>query len=334
MGNVVPTRRRLLVALGATLMAWPFSGRAQPSTKVPHIGYISLGTPQSNGAFLDAFKEGLSELGYADGRNIVIDVRWAGDSPADLPGIAASLAKDQPKAIIGTCIPSTRAAKEASRTIPVVMSVDGDPVAAGLIVSLARPGGNVTGTSTLFEELIPKWVELLTTAVPKIRNVALLHNPSDLVDPFYAAQVDQAAKRVGVDVLPFQADAYAAANLDAAFAGMSEKRAGGVVVLTEAFFAAEVERIVSLAQRYSIPAIYGFREFVRAGGLMSYGVSFKAYYKSVAHYVDAVLKGAKPADLPVEQPRRIELVINLKTAKALGLTIPQSLLLRADEVIQ
>jgi putative ABC transport system substrate-binding protein len=326
------TRRTLLVALGTTLATWPFGGRAQPSAGVPHIGYISLGSPRSNGAFLDAFKDGLRELGYADGRNIVIDVRWAGDSPDELPRLAASLVKDRPDAIIGTCIPSTRAAKEATRTIPVVMSVDGDPVAAGLIASLARPGGNVTGTSTLFEELIPKWVELLTTAAPRTRKVALLHNPTDLVDPFYAGQVEQAAKRVGVEVSQFEADV--AEDLDRAFAAMKASGAGGIVVLTEAAFAAEVERIVSLENRYKLPAIYGFREFARAGGLMSYGVSYRDYYKGVARYVDAVLKGTKPADLPVEQPRRIELVVNLKTAKALDLVIPQALLLRADEVIQ
>src|SRR5512146_2665166 len=173
------TRRSLVLALGAAVATRPWRAPAQPSTAAPHIGYISLGSPRSNGAFLGAFKDGLRELGYVDGRNSVIDVRWAGDSPADLPGLAASLVKDRPNAIIGTCIPSTRAAKEATRTIPVVMSVDGDPVAAGLIASFARPGGNVTGTSTLFEELIPKWVELLTTAAPKVRNVALLHNPAD-----------------------------------------------------------------------------------------------------------------------------------------------------------
>jgi len=328
------TRRELLIALGATLTTWPFALRAQSSGKVPHIGYISLGSPRSNGAFLDAFKAGLRELGYIDGRNIVIDVRWAGDSPSALPSLAGSLVKDQPSAIVGTCIPSTRAAKQATQTIPVVMSVDGDPVAAGLIASFARPGGNVTGTATLFEELIPKWLELLTTAAPGIHNVALLHNPLDVVDPFYAGQVAQAAKQVSVDVVQFEANADAPARLDAAFAAMSEKRVGGVVVLTEAFFAAEVERVVSLARRYKLPAIYGFREFVRAGGLMSYGLSFRDYYKGVARYVDAVLKGTKPADLPVEQPSRIELTINLNTAKSLGLTIPQALLLRANEVIQ
>jgi putative ABC transport system substrate-binding protein len=326
------TRRQLLAALAAALVVRPLRGGAQSSAGVPHIGYLSLGSPRSNGAFLDAFKDGLRELGYVDGRNIVIDVRWAGDSPADLPRLAAALVQNRPDAIIGTCIPSTRAAKGATRTIPVVMSVDGDPVAAGLIASFARPGGNVTGTSTLFEALIPKWVELLTVAAPKVRGVALLHNPTDLVDPFYAAQVGEAGKRMGVEIAQFEADT--AENLDRAFAAMKDKGAGGVVVLTEAFFAAEVERIVALANRYQLPAIYGFQEFARAGGLMSYGVSFRDYYEGVARYVDAVLKGTRPADLPVEQPRRIELVVNLKTAKALGLAFPQALLLRADEVIQ
>jgi len=330
--RIEPTRRALLVVLGSTLITWPLAGRAQPGAKVAHIGYVSLGSLRSNGAFLDAFRDGLRELGYVDGKNIVIDARWAGDSPADLPRLAASLVNEQPNAIIGTCIPSTRAAKEATRTIPVVMSVDGDPVAAGLIESFARPGGNVTGTSTLFEQLIPKWVELLTTAVPSLRSVALLHNPYDTVDPFYSAKVEEASRRIGASVSSFEADA--AEDLDRAFAQMKKAGAGGVVVLTEAFFASEVERTVSLANRYKLPAIYGFGEFARAGGLMSYGVSFRDYYKRVARYVDAVLKGGKPADLPVEQPTRIELVINLKTAKALGLALPQPLLLRADEVIQ
>jgi len=325
------TRRQLLAALAAALAVRPLRGGAQTSAGVPHIGYLSLGSPRSNGAFLDAFRDGLRELGYVDGRNIVIDVRWAGDAPGDLPRLAGSLVKDRPNAIIGTCIPSTRAAKGATRTIPVVMSVDGDPVAAGLIASFARPGGNVTGTSTLFEELIPKWVELLAVAAPALRSVALLHNPADVVDPFYAAQVDEAGKRVGVRIAQFEADA--AENLDRAFVAMKDNGAEGVVVLTEAFFAAEVQQIVSLANRYKLPAVYGFREFARAGGLMSYGVSFRDYYKGVARYVDAVLKGARPADLPVEQPKRIELVVNLKTAKTLGLAIPQALLLRADELI-
>jgi putative ABC transport system substrate-binding protein len=323
------TRRGLLAVLG-TLAAWPIGGRAQPSAKVPHIGYISTGSPRSNGAFLDAFREGLREFGYIDGKNIVIDARWVGESGIDFRRTAAALVKDQPHAIIGTCIPSTRAAKEATRTIPVVMSIDGDPVAAGLISSFAKPGGNVTGASTLFESLIPKWLELLTTAVPGVRSLALLSDGE--LDSYYAARVDEAAKVVGVNVSRFEVGS--SQSLDRAFEEMRKQGVGGVVVLTEAIFVGDLQRIVSLADRYKLPAVYGFSEFATAGGLMSYGVSFRDYYKSVARYVDAVLKGTKPADLPVEQPNRIDLVLNLKTAKALGLTIPPSLLLRANEVIR
>jgi putative ABC transport system substrate-binding protein len=326
------TRREVLAALAAALATAPFAARAQRSAKVPHVGYLSTGSPRSNAAFLGAFKDGLRELGYVDGKNIVIDLRWAGDSPVDFPRLAAALVKDRPSAIVGTCIPSTRAAKEATQTIPVVMSVDGDPVAAGLIASFARPGGNVTGASTLFEELIPKWIELLTTATPKVRTLALLRDPFNVVDPFYAAQFEDAAKRIGVGVAQFEA--RAPEDLDRAFSEMKRLDVGGVVVLTEAFLAGEVDHIVPLANQYRLPSIYGFREFAEAGGLMSYGVSYREYYRRVARYVDAVLRGTKPADLPVEQPTRIELVINLKTAKALDLVVPQSLLVRADEVIQ
>jgi putative tryptophan/tyrosine transport system substrate-binding protein len=326
------TRRETLIAIGASLVAWPLAIRAQQKSRIPHIGYMSTGSVRSNGAFLDAFKSGLHELGYVDGKNIVIDVRWAGDSPTDFPQIAASLVKDQPSAIIGTCVPSTRAAKDATRSIPIVMAVDGDPVAAGLIASFARPGGNVTGASTLFEELIPKWIELITTAVPRVRTLGLLRDPVNVVDPFYVAQFEEAAKRVGVSVVQFEA--RAPEDFDRAFREMKRQDAGGLVVLTEAYLAGEVERIVPLALQYRLASIYGFREFAEAGGMMSYGVSFRDYYKRVARYVDAVLKGTKPADLPVEQPTRIELVINLATARKLGVSMPPQLLARADRVIE
>jgi putative ABC transport system substrate-binding protein len=326
------TRRRLLLALGAGLLASPFAGRAQQTAKIPHIGYLNIGSAGVNGVFLDALKEGLRELGYVDGKNIAIDVRWAeGFSPA-LPELAAKLATDKPAAIITTCIPSTRAAKQATGTIPVVMSVDGDPVAAGLVTSLARPGANVTGTSTLFEQLIPKWLELLKTAVPKVRDFAILRNPVNLVDPYFWARFEEAAQVLGVKVLPF--DASVPAELDGAFAEMAKQRVGALVIMTEGFLTSQAQRVVPLANRYRLPAIYGFREFAEAGGMMSYGLSYRDYYKGVARYVDAVLKGAKPADLPVEQPTRIELVINTATARKLGVSIPQQLLVRADRVIE
>jgi putative ABC transport system substrate-binding protein len=326
------TRRKLLIGVGAAALTCPLAARGQQASKIPHVGYISTGSARSNAAFLGALKDGLRELGYVDGKNIVIDARWAGDSPSDFPQLAASLVKSQPSAIIGTCIPSTRAAKEATHTIPVVMSVDGDPVAARLISSFARPGGNVTGASTLFEELIPKWIELLVTAAPKVRTVALLRDPYNAVDPFYAAQFEDAAKRIGVAVEQFEA--RSPEDVDRAFPQMKKLNVGGLVVLTEAFLAGEVNHIVPLANQYELPSIYGFREFAEAGGLMSYGVSFREYYRRVARYVDAVLKGARPADLPVEQPTRIELVINLATARKLGVSLPPQLLVRADEVIQ
>jgi putative ABC transport system substrate-binding protein len=325
-------RRTLMGAAVATLVAAPLAAIAQQKAKIPHIGYLSTGSLKINEAFLEALKDGLRELGYVDGKNVAIDVRWAGDRASEFPQLAASLAQDNPSAIITTCIPSTRAAKGATRTIPVVMSVDGDPVRAGLVASYARPGGNVTGTATLFEELIPKWLEYLTVALPNGRSIAILTNPDDLIDPFYWGQSEDAAKRLGVKVLHFEA--RSPADIDRAFAERKRLGAEGLVVMMEAFLVGQMQRIVQLADRDKLPAIYGFREFTDAGGLMSYGLSYREYYRRMARYVDAVLKGTKPADLPVEQPTKIELVINLKTAKTLGLTIPQPLLVRADEVIQ
>ena len=326
------TRRELLIGASAAALTWPLASRSQQRAGVPHVGYLSTGSARSSAAFLDALKDGLRELGYVDGKNIVIDVRWAGDAPSDFPQLAASLVQSGPSAIVGTCVPSTRAAKEATRTIPVVMSVDGDPVAAGLVASLARPGGNVTGASTLFEALIPKWIELLTTAAPRMRTLALLRDPYNAADPYYAAQFEEAAKLRGVAVTQFEP--RVPQDIDRAFPQMQQLNVDGLVVLTEAFLTGEANRIVPLANRYRLPSIYGFREFAEAGGLMSYGLSYREYYRRVARYIDLVLKGTKPADLPVEQPTRIELVINLATARKLDLDIPPQLLVRADAVLQ
>jgi putative ABC transport system substrate-binding protein len=261
----------------------------------------------------------------------VIDVLWAGDNAGAFPELAASLVKTRPDAIIGTCIPSTRAAKNATTVIPVVMSVDGDPVASGLVMSLARPGGNVTGTSTLFEELVPKWLEFLSDAAPKARDIAILTNPDDVADPFFWAKFEAAAQRIGVKAIKVEANTPA--GIDRSFVEMKKRGADALVVMTEAFFTAQVPRLVSHAERDRLPAIYGYREFTEAGGLMSYGLSYREYYKRVAVYVAAVLKGVKPADLPVEQPTTIDLVINGATARKLGITLPQTLRSLA-EVIQ
>ncbi|MEP6943609.1 MAG: ABC transporter substrate-binding protein [Betaproteobacteria bacterium] len=324
-------RRRFIATLGATLLARPGLVLAQTGTRTPHISYLSTGSLRTNAAFLDALKDGLREVGYVDGKTIVIDVRWAGNNASEFPRMATSLVQARPSAIITTCIPSTRAVKNATGIIPVVMSVDGDPVRAGLVSSYARPGGNVTGASTLFEELIPKWLELITVAVPGVRHVAILSNPDDLIDPYYWGQFEEAAQRLAVNVSQYEASTPE--QVDRAFARMKADGTGALVVMTEAFLAGQMQRIVALAARDRIPAIYGFREFAEAGGLMSYGFSYRAYYKRVARYVDAVLKGSKPADLPVEQPTKIQLTVNQRTAMALHLSIPQALLLRADEVL-
>jgi putative ABC transport system substrate-binding protein len=322
----------MLVAFGAGTVASPLLLFAQQKPKIPHVGYLSTGSVISNGAFLGAFKDGLRELGWVDGKNVIVDVRWAGSAAYEFPQIAASLVKEKPDAIVGTCVPSTRAAKNATSSIPVVMSVNGDPVASGLVASLAHPGGNVTGTSTLFEQLIPKWLELITTALPKARTVAVLVNSESLSDPYFWTEFQEVAKRMGVKVV--SAEARAPAELERAFADIKKLRAGAFIMMTDAFWAGQMQRILTLANVYKLPGIYGFREFAEAGGLMSYGLSYRDYYKGVARYVDKVLKGAKPADLPVEQPTRIEFVINQSTAKSLGLNLPGQLLVRADKVIE
>jgi len=326
-------RRQFLIALGASALRTSTLALAQPQApKIPHIGYLSQGSMASNGAFLNAFKDALRELGYVEGRNIAIDVTWAGKAAYEFPNLAATLVKTNPAAIVTTCVPSTKAAKSATQFIPVVMSVDGDPVASGLVASLARPGANVTGTSTLFEELIPKHLEFLKLAVPKVRNVAVLVNPEALISPYFLNKFGDSAHQIGVKLV--SAEARVPTDFEAAFAHMKKQRADAFVVLTEAFMAGQVQRIVTLAGVYKLPGIYGFREFAEAGGLMSYGLSYRDYYKGVARYVDKVLKGTKPADLPVEQPTKIELVINKTTAQALGVSLPGALLARADKVIE
>lgn len=325
------TRRRVFLALGASALTAPCALLAQQNiTEIPRIDYLSQGSEADHGVFLGAFRDGLREFGWIDGKNIIIDVHWA---PAyEFPQIAASLVKRNPAAILGTCIPSTRAAKNATQTIPVIMSVNGDPVKSGLVASLARPGANVTGTSTLFEELIPKWLEIITTTVPNAGIVAAMANPESISDEYWWTQLQQAAERLHVNVV--RAEAITPADLDRAFANMSKQRAGAFVVMVDAYFLNELQRIVMLANEYKLPGVYGFREYAEAGGLISYGLSYRDYFKGVARYVDKVLRGTKPADLPVEQPTKIELAVNLTSAKNLGMTIPDLILSRADKVIE
>src|SRR5215831_19531649 len=326
-----------LAALAATtfaLFAAPLAAEAQQAGKMPRIGLLSLTSPSDRPPLLDAFRQSLRELGWVEGQNIVIDYRYAEGRVDRLPDLAAELVRlkvDLIIAMAGTQVAT--AAKNATETIPIVMIFVRDPVGTGLIKSLARPGGNVTGTSgSAGLEWAAKQLELLKEIVPKVRRVAILSNPDNAYHQFAIREVNVAARSLGVQLQLLEA--RGPNEFDGVFAAMTKERVGALLVLSDAIFNSHRTRLADLAARTRLPAAYGVRESVEAGGLMSYGPSFRDFYRRAATYVDKILKGAKPADLPVEQPMKFELEINLKAAKALGLTIPQWLLQRADEVIR
>jgi len=308
---------------------------AQQAAKVARIGYLSLNLAASPPNLHEAFRQGLRDLGYVEGRNVVIEYRDAEGKPERLPALAAELVALKVDVIVAGSTPHALAAKQATRTLPIVFIGAGDPVTDGLVTSLARPGGNVTGLSSLTPERVGKCLELLTQAVPGVSRVAVLWQPGAVGerterDTLKGAEV--AARALGVR-LQF-VEARGPADIDRAFADMTRARAGALTVWTTAMLVSERGRLVALAAKNRLPAVYTLREFVDAGGLMSYGHSQADLNRRAATYVDKVLKGAKPADLPVEQPTKFDLVINLKTAKALGLTIPPSVLARADHVVE
>ncbi len=325
-------RKALLLTLAIGFLAAPFPGEAQQPGKMAHIGFLSSGSTASHGLLIDGFREGLRERGYTEGKNIAIEYRWAEGKLDRLPQLAAELVQLRVQVLVTAGSPGILAAKQATTTIPVVMAVGGDPVGAGFVASLARPGGNITGLSNLAEDLIAKLLELLKEAVPRASRVAVLSNPGNPAHAAFRREIRTAAQVLGVTLLPVEA--RAPNDYEGAFAVMAKERAGALVVLPDPMSLTERRRITDLATRSRLPAIYGFKEEAEAGGLMSYGVNLRWSYHRAATYVDKILKGAKPADLPVEQPTRFELVINMKTAKALGLTFPQSILIRADQVVQ
>jgi putative ABC transport system substrate-binding protein len=320
----------VLLVLGA--LAAPIAAEAQAPAKVPRIGFLTPLSPTDNAHLLEAFRQGLRELGYVEGQNIAIEYRFGEGRPERLPPLAAELVRLKVDVIVATSPPAPEAAKQATSTIPIVFAVTADPVAEGLVASIARPGGNITGLTSISPELVGKQLELLKEVAPKISRVAVLQNPSNLGHPFMLPQAEGAARALEVQlhILP----ARTPPEIEAAFAAMRRQRAGGVLVLRDGLFLAQRTQIAALAAKGRLPAVYGHREVAEAGGLMAYGASVPLMYRRAATYVDKILKGARPADLPVEQPTRFELVINLKTAKALGLTIPQSVLVRADQVIR
>jgi putative ABC transport system substrate-binding protein len=320
----------LLVIL--TTLFVPLAAQAQQAGKVPRIGFLGSTSPSDASARLDAFRQGLRELGWAEGKNIVIEYRWAEGRQERFTDLAAELVRLKVEVIVAQISAAALAAKNATTTIPVVMLVVGDPVRLGVVASLARPGGNITGLTSVGDELFPKQLELLKEAVPRVSRVAVLWNPANPSHGPSLKSIEVAARSLGME--PQLQKARGPDEFDSAFAAMTRARAGALLVLSDTMFNLHRTRIADLALKARLPAMYGLREQVEAGGLVAYAANYADLFRRGAIYVDKILKGAKPGDLPVEQPTKFELVINLKTAKALGLTIPQSLLLRADEVIQ
>ena len=331
----------LLIILPLALLVFgifvvPLAADAQQRAKVPRIGILMSGPPEQQPyrAVVDAFRQRLRELGYVEGQNIAIEYRSADGKIERYPGLAAELVRLKVDLILAGPTPAALAAKQATSTIPIVAVAMGDPVGDGLVASLARPGGNITGLTFLGPELVAKRLQLLTEAVPGVSRVALLH-PGAFGEPTMRGvlkETEVAARALGVQLQ--LVEARGPNDFDSAFSAMTRERAGALIVFPSTLLFAHQRRIVDLATKSRLPAIYPAREFVDAGGLMAYGASLRDNFRRVATFVDKILKGAKPADLPVEQPTKFELVINMKTAKALGLTIPQSMFIRADEVIQ
>jgi putative ABC transport system substrate-binding protein len=313
------------------MTTWPLALRAQQKA-MPVIGFLGSGSPNPNSPTLAAFRQGLSEAGYVEGQNVAIEYRWAEGRYDRLPALAADLVgrKVDLIATSGGSSPAL-AAKSATSTIPVVFET-GDPVAFGLVANLARPGGNLTGFSYLAFELMAKRLELLTELVPQARVIALLVNPNNPNAERIMGDVQEAARAKGLQLHILKAGTES--EIDAAFTSLVQRQAGALVVSSDSFFYGRREQLVALAARHTVPTIYDWRQFVVEGGLTSYGASITAVNRQVGIYAGKILKGAKPADLPVLQPTKFELVINMKTAKALGLTIPPSILSRADQVIE
>jgi putative ABC transport system substrate-binding protein len=328
------SRRAFISSVAGGLLAAPLVVEAQQSGKVSRIGILgNVPLTDPEGARLwGAFMHGLRELGYEEGRNITIEFRSSDGQYERLPALAAELVRLKVDVIVAPAAQNVLAAEQATRTIPIVMTYFGDPVASGLVTSLGRPGGNVTGLSGLAPEIVGKQLELLKEMVPKVSHVAILWNPANQSHPLLLREAETGARSLRVQLQTLEV--RGPDDFETAFAAVAKEPTGALLVPADGMFLLRRARITDLAARARLPAMYGLREYVDSGGLVVYAPSIRDNFRRAAVYVDKILKGAKPADLPVEQPTKFELVINLKTAKALGLTIPQSLLLRADEVIQ
>ena len=323
-------RRAFIGTLTGGLLAASFAAEAQ-ARKVPRVGFLYRGSPGPSQE-IDAFQRGLRELGYIEGQNIAVEYRFARGQVGRLPELAAELVRLNPDVIVAPYTPPALAAKQATSTIPIVFAVVADAIGAGLIVNLARPGGNITGLTSSGADLGGKRLELVKQVIPKVSRVAVLYNPADRSNVLVFEQLQQSAPNLRLILQPLAV--REPSEFEAAFSAMTRERANAMLVAAGVLTDEHKELLVSHAAKRRMPSMWSHRHFVDAGGLMSYAVNFSDQIRQSAVYVDKILKGARPGDLPVEQPTRYELVINLKTAKALGLTIPQSLLQRADQVIE
>ncbi len=325
-------RRRFISAVTLSLLAVPLAVQAQQAGKVYRVGFLGHSTAALEANLVGPFREGLRDFGYVEGQNILIEYRWAEGKYERFPALIAELIALKVDVIVTAGTPASLAVKKAAPSIPLVMVAVGDPIGVGLVASLARPGGNATGLSSIAPELEGKRLELLREVVPKLSHIAVLWNPDN---PFHAGSLKEAraaAQALGIKVQLL--GVRASEEFPAMFAAILRERSGALLTLADRLFLHNRARIVDFEAKHRLPGVYAYRELVEAGGLMSFGPSYPGMHRRAAYYVDKILKGSKPADLPVEQPTKFELMINLKAAKALGLTIPPSVLQRADRIIQ
>jgi putative tryptophan/tyrosine transport system substrate-binding protein len=324
-------RREFITLVGGTVIAWPLAARSQQAA-LPVVGYLNFGWPESDAFRLTGLRRGLNQSGYVEGRNLVIEYRWAGNQADRLQALAADLVQLRVAVIVSPGLLSTLAAKAATTNIPIVFVVSNDPVQLGLVASLNRPGGNLTGFNNVTSELGAKGLALLHELVPGTETIGFLENPNNPTFELTTRDVLAAAPVIGVKVQTLKAATDR--EIDAAFVSLVQERTGALLVGNDLFFNSRIEQFVALAVRYAIPTMYAQREFAVAGGLISYGTSLIEQYRQVGLYTGRILKGEKPADLPVIQATKLDLIINLKTAKTLGLEVPAKLLALADEVIE
>jgi putative ABC transport system substrate-binding protein len=324
-------RREFMTLLGGTAAAWPLAARAQPSA-TPVVGFLRDATAGGSGFMVDGLRKGLAEAGFVEGRNLVIDYAWTDGQSERLPALAAELLSRHVPVIVSSALNATYAAKAATSTIPIVFAVNNDPVATGLVKTLNHPGGNLTGVAYLGSELGAKRLGLMHEMLPKVTDYAVLAHPTYAASAPFISDVKAGARSLGLRVEVFNASTES--EIDAAFAALSARGLGALLLANNTLFTTGRDRIIALAARYAVPTMYVQREFAKSGGLMCYGMDLPEVYRLTGGYAGRILKGEKPADLPVLLPTKFEMIINLKTAKALGIDVPDKLLALADEVIE